>query len=133
MNRTDDAKRPSILCPGIEIKGDIVSDHELVILGHVTGRRVQAPTITVGPSAVVRADIKTTSIRIQGSVVGDIHAQDSVVVQASATIRGTSHSPTITIREGACVNGGANVKPARDATAARASHAIARPATRRAG
>lgn len=133
MNRTDDTKRPSLLCPGLQIKGDIVSDHELVILGHVTGRRVQAPAITVGPAAIVRADIKTQSIRIQGAVIGDIHAQVSVIVQASATIRGTIHSPTITIREGACVNGDANVKPARDATAVRASHAIARPTARRAG
>jgi cytoskeletal protein CcmA (bactofilin family) len=133
MNRGDDAKRPSILCAGTEIKGDIVTDHELVILGHVTGKRVLAPSITVGPSAVVRADIKTHSIRIQGAVVGDIHAQASVVVQASATIRGNIHSPTITIREGACVNGGTNVKPARDATAVRTSHTIARTATRRAG
>ena len=69
MNRTDDSKRPSLLCPGLEIKGDIVSDHELVILGHVTRRRVQAPAITVGPAALVRAAIMTGSIRIQGAVV----------------------------------------------------------------
>jgi cytoskeletal protein CcmA (bactofilin family) len=82
-NRTDGPKRPSILCPGIEIKGDIVTDHEPVILGQVTGKRVQAPTVTVGPTAVFRADIKTNSIRVLGAMVGDIHAQASVVVQAS--------------------------------------------------
>jgi cytoskeletal protein CcmA (bactofilin family) len=133
MDRNDDAKRPSLLCPGLEIKGDVISDHELVILGHVTGRRVQAPVITIGPAAIVRADIRTGSIRIEGAVVGDIHAQLSVIVQATATIRGSIHSPAVTIRDGACVNGGANVKLARDAGADRTSRTISRPAARRAG
>ena len=115
MNGAGDGnlKRPSFLGPGLVVKGDLVADEELVILGRVSGRRVQAPVITIGPAAEVRADIKTKSIRIEGVVIGDIHAEVSVIVQASATVRGIIHSPVITIREGASINGSASVKPAK--------------------
>lgn len=103
------AERVSLLGPKSDLKGDFVTDEELVILGCVSGRRVQAPTITVGPSARVTAEIHCGKVRIEGAVVGDIHAEESVIVQASARIRGTIHCASITILEGAVINGGANV------------------------
>jgi cytoskeletal protein CcmA (bactofilin family) len=112
MNDAGDgnAKRVSLLGPKSDLKGEFVTDEELVILGRVCGKRVQAPAITIGPAAQVKADICTRTIRIEGVVVGDIHAELSVIVQASATVCGTIHCPSITIREGASINGGANVK-----------------------
>jgi len=125
----EDGRRISLLSPTAHFEGDLVSDEELVILGHITGQRVQAPVITVGPRARVQADIHTRAIRIEGAIVGDIHASESVIVQASATLQGVIHSPSITIREGAVIRGGANIKTprsgARTDSAKRASRAAA--------
>lgn len=103
------AERVSLLGPKSDLKGDFVTNEELVILGRVSGQRVQAPAITVGPQARVTADIFGDRIRIEGTVIGDIHAEGSVIVQASARIRGTILCPSITIIEGAVINGGANI------------------------
>jgi cytoskeletal protein CcmA (bactofilin family) len=106
-------RRVGLLSPTSHLQGDLVSEEELVILGHIIGRRVQAPTITVGPRARVEAEIHTRAIRIEGVVVGDIYASESVIVQASATLQGVIHCPSITIREGALIRGGANIKLSR--------------------
>jgi cytoskeletal protein CcmA (bactofilin family) len=130
MNDSADgnAKRVSLLSPSSDLKGEFVTDEELVILGRVSGKRVQAPAITIGPGAQVKADIYTSTIRVEGVVVGDIYAEVSVIVQASATVRGTIHCPSITIREGASINGGANVK----AVKAAADRDTGKPAARNA-
>jgi cytoskeletal protein CcmA (bactofilin family) len=111
MNSADDehVKRVSLFGPSSDLKGDFIADGELVILGRVVGNRLQATEVTVGPKARVEADIHAQSIRIEGVVVGDIHAKVSVIVQSSATVRGAIHCPSITIREGASVNGSANL------------------------
>jgi cytoskeletal protein CcmA (bactofilin family) len=110
----EDERRVSLLGPNSELKGEFATEDELVILGRLTGKRVQAPVITIGPSACVKADIDTQSIRIEGVVIGDIRAAVSIIVQASATIRGTIYCPSITIRDGASVNGSANLDVAKD-------------------
>ena len=116
-----DFRRTTLLGPGTDIKGELVTDEELVILGRVSGRRVRATAITIGPKAEVRANIETRTIRIEGVVVGDIHAEISVMVQSSATVRGVISCPVITIREGASINGAANVRKARSAADAETS------------
>jgi cytoskeletal protein CcmA (bactofilin family) len=133
MNHSSDenVRRVSLLGPNSELNGDFVADEELVILGRVLGKRVQAPTITIGPNARVEADIYTQSICIEGIVIGDIHAKVSVMVQATATLRGTIRCPSITIRDGASVNGAANVEIAKDGGAREAGRPARRAAARR--
>ncbi|MFO1425568.1 MAG: polymer-forming cytoskeletal protein [Steroidobacteraceae bacterium] len=106
--------RVTLLGPKSQMKGDLVTEEELVLLGQLHGDKVQSPNITIGPAARVRASIRTGRIRIEGTVIGDIHADHSVIVHASATVRGAIHSPSITIREGANVNGSANVDVAHE-------------------
>ena len=101
--------RVSLLGPKSDLKGDLTTDDELVILGRVTGHRVQAPTVTVGPAARVTATIHASKVRIEGIVVGNVHAAESVIVQASARLRGEIHCPSIIVVEGAIINGGLNV------------------------
>jgi cytoskeletal protein CcmA (bactofilin family) len=133
MSKThsDSAQRVTLLGPKSDLRGDFSTEEELVILGQVSGRQIEAPIITIGPAARVKATIHTRSIRIEGVVTGDIHAEVAVIVQASATVNGTIHCPNITMREGATINGAANVTAHRDkAEHPRTSHAPA-VATRR--
>jgi cytoskeletal protein CcmA (bactofilin family) len=59
----------------------------------------------------VTADIYAGTIRIEGTVVGDVHAETSAVIMASATVQGNVRSPQLTIHEGATVEGAVNEAP----------------------
>jgi len=107
-----DTSRISLLGPAIDIQGNLTTNEELVILGRVSGDFIRAPLITIGPRAEVRARIHARRIRIEGVVVGEIHAEDSVMIQATATVSGLITCPSITIRDGASVNGGMNLASA---------------------
>jgi cytoskeletal protein CcmA (bactofilin family) len=113
MSPPDNAtsERVSLLGPKSILSGDFATKEDLVILGQLDGNRVQAPNVTVGPTAHVTADIHAGAIRIEGVVVGDIYAEISAVVHATAVVQGSIHSPQVTIQEGATINGSINQDP----------------------
>ncbi len=104
-------ERVCLLGPKSMLTGDFMTTEDLVILGQLDGERVQSPNITIGPSAHVRADIYAGVLRIEGTVIGDVHAEVSVVIHASATVQGDVRSPQLTIQEGATIEGAVNEAP----------------------
>jgi cytoskeletal protein CcmA (bactofilin family) len=108
-------ERVSLLGPKSVLSGDFATTEDLVILGQLDGGRVQAPNVTIGPAAHVTADIHTGTIRIEGVVVGNVYADVSAVVHATATVQGSIHSPQLTIQDGATINGAINQLPSEAA------------------
>jgi cytoskeletal protein CcmA (bactofilin family) len=108
-------ERVSLLGPKSILSGDFATTEDLVILGQVDGGRVQAPHVTIGPSAHVTANIHTKNVRIEGVVVGDVYAEISAVVHATAVVQGSVHTPQLTVQEGALINGGINQGAADEA------------------
>src|SRR4029079_6575746 len=92
-------ERVSLLGPKSILSGDFATTEDLVILVQVDGGRVQAPHVTIGPSAHVSATIHHKNVRIEGVVVGDVYAEISAVVHATAVVQGSVHTPTLTARE----------------------------------
>lgn len=115
-------ERVSLLGPKSILTGDFATTEELVILGQLDGGRVQAPSVTIGPAAHVTADIYAGTIRIEGVVVGNVYAQLSAVVHATATVQGSVHSPQLTVQDGATINGAINQDPGADADAGDGEH-----------
>ena len=112
-----DNERVSLLGPKSILSGDFATTEDLVILGQLDGGRVQAPNVTVGPAAHVSAEIHAKHIRIEGVVIGDVYAEISAVLHASAVVQGRVHCPQLTIQEGAEINGAINHDPADDLVA----------------
>lgn len=126
-------ERVSVLGPRSVLSGDFATTEELVILGQLDGGRVQSPAITIGPDAHVTADIYAGTIRIEGVVVGDVHATASVVIHAFAIVQGNVRSPQLTIHEGATVEGLINEGPvAADLASTVENHAAPLRSARRA-
>ncbi len=101
-------ERVSLLGPKSILSGDLATTENLVILGQLDGHRVQAPHVTIGPAAHVTADIHTGTIRVEGVVVGDIYAEESATLHATAVVQGSIYSPQLTVLEGATINGSFN-------------------------
>ena len=106
----------------IIIKGDLSGDEDLIIDGKVEGR-VQLPNneITVGADGRITADIEAKSIIVVGQTAGNLTATQRVEVQASGTVDGDIHSPSLQIQEGATVNG--NISMTKSPVPARAGDA----------
>lgn len=104
----EDAPRQTLSTIGrsLVFKGDLTAKEDLLIQGRVEGTiSHDAANLTIGPFADVRADIVARHVLVQGKIVGDVRASESVIVEPSANIRGDIFAPRIGLREGAKFKG----------------------------
>ena len=93
----------SVIGPDVSIKGDISATVDLHVDGNVEGD-IACTSIVQGEGGVVTGAIEAETARLAGHVIGSITARDLVVLQ-SAKIEGDVHYDTLTIEQGADVEG----------------------------
>src|SRR5574341_393470 len=101
----------SVLGPSITIRGDVVSEENLIIEGVVDGSVETTRDLLVGPEGKVHATIRATNVIIQGTVIGDVMATNKVDLTASGILQGNIYAPRLTIAETALFKGNIDMRP----------------------
>jgi cytoskeletal protein CcmA (bactofilin family) len=90
----------------VVIKGQIVSQEDLVILGEVEGTiEIPEHRLTVALEGRVRADVIVRELEVIGSMDGNIEVAEKVHVRNGANVVGDIHSAGIIIEDGAQIKG----------------------------
>ena len=88
----------SLIGVSIRIKGD----DNLVIEGHVDGSvRLPSNELTISTSGEVNAEVTAKTVKIDGSVIGDVQGSEIVVVSKTGKVQGNITSPRVTLEDGA--------------------------------
>ncbi len=105
--------------PKIKIKGTITGEEDLLIQGKVEGTiNLGQHELSVGQTAVVKANIHAKAIRIDGEVAGDINGSEKVVISKSGNVRGNIIAPRVTLEDGAIFKGSIDMDPGETSTSA---------------
>lgn len=94
---------PSVISADMNVLGNIVSEGILDIDGRIEGN-VRCHTVSVRPNGRVRGDVSADTVMIHGEVHGLVKAR-SVMLYASARVVGTIMHESLTIEDGAFVDG----------------------------
>jgi cytoskeletal protein CcmA (bactofilin family) len=94
---------PSLISPGLEIKGDMISDGDIQVDGKIEGD-VQSKTLTIGESAVIVGEVSATTVIINGTVTGEVRGQTIVLGKTSRVLGDIVHE-TLSIEAGAQFEG----------------------------
>lgn len=97
---------PSIISADLRITGNLKSDGDIQVDGHVEGD-IDSATLTVGEGAHVKGHISCESVRVCGTVDGAVKAK-SVVMAKSARVIGDIIHDSLAIEAGAFIEG--NIK-----------------------
>ena len=90
----------------IRIKGEIVAREPFFVAGRVEGTiEVDQHTLTIAESATVDGTVTANAVVIEGTVSGDAAAVDKIEIRKTAKAEGEFSAPTISIAEGAKVQG----------------------------
>ena len=100
-----------LLSRGVSIKGTVKFSDELLIDGKFEGTIDSTGTLTVGEHASIKGEIKTKSIKVRGTVRGDIVATARCELQAGCTLQGDIEAPRLIVDENATFCGSATVAP----------------------
>ena len=94
----------------IFIRGDVTGDEDLLIQGHVEGSiSLMNHALTIGPEGEVKASVTGRVVIVEGTVEGDIHSDEQVVLRASARVRGDIIAPRLVLEDGARFRGGVDM------------------------
>jgi cytoskeletal protein CcmA (bactofilin family) len=100
-----------LLSRGVSIKGTVKFANELLIDGEVEGTIDSTGSLTVGEHASIRGEIKSRSVKVRGTVEGDIFATERCELQAGCTLQGDIEAPRLVVDENATFVGSAKVTP----------------------
>lgn len=93
----------SVIGSDVTIKGDISASTELHVDGTIEGD-IACASLVQGETSTIKGGVKAESARLAGKVDGSIDARDLVILR-TATITGDVHYDSLTIEQGAAVEG----------------------------
>jgi cytoskeletal protein CcmA (bactofilin family) len=99
----------ALLSRGVSIKGSVKFLNELLIDGEVEGTIDSTGTLTIGEHASIRGDIRTKSVKVRGTVEGNIFVTKRCELQAGSTLHGDIEAPRLLVDEKATFLGSAKV------------------------
>ena len=94
---------PSVIASNMNMLGNIISDGILDIDGQVDGN-VTAHMVTVRPNGRITGDLIADEVLVHGRVDGLIKAQN-VILYATAKVLGTVMHESLTVEDGASIDG----------------------------
>jgi cytoskeletal protein CcmA (bactofilin family) len=100
----------AIIGPSISIRGEVTGDEDLLIQGKVDGSvDLKQHSVTVGPEGKVKAGIAGRVVVVEGTVEGDLKAEEQVILRGSATVQGDITAPRVILEDGARFRGGVDM------------------------
>ena len=117
---TRPTKGPSVLGPTLTFKGgELSSDEDLIIEGTVEGKIAhQNHHLTIGKSGRVKANVRARLITVYGTIEGDLHGDEGVLISATAHVIGNVVAPRVSLESGARFEGSITTKDKEPSSAA---------------
>ena len=109
----------------VRIQGDISGEEDLTVQGIVEGSiTLKNHLVTIGKEGRVNATVDAKVIRIEGTVDGDLHGTEQIIVGTSGNVRGNISAPRVSLEDGCRFKGSIDMdgaEPRNPATAPAAS------------
>jgi cytoskeletal protein CcmA (bactofilin family) len=102
----------TIIGKGTSIEGTVNIEGATRIDGNVNGKLVSNDIITVGPTGVVKAEVRAKAIIVGGRVEGNLIASEKVELQAKCELLGDITSKSLLVEHGAIFHGASKMKDA---------------------
>jgi cytoskeletal protein CcmA (bactofilin family) len=86
----------------VVFRGDLISSEDMTIDGRIEGSiEVRNHHLTIGPNAVIEADVAARLVTVFGKMSGTLTAEERVEIRHGATVEADLTCQTLAIQEGA--------------------------------
>lgn len=98
---TDFLGKTNRIVEGTTIKGDIDSQADFRLDGHLIGNFVSKGKLVVGPAGTVTGDITCKNVDVEGRVEGKVTVQEILNIKSKASIHGEVTCGKLSVEPGA--------------------------------
>ena len=91
----------SIIGSSILVQGDMTGDEDLVVQGRLEGGiTLKKNQVTIGREGRVNATVSANTIRVEGTVEGELRGKEQVIVARTGSVNGNIVAPRVTLEDG---------------------------------
>lgn len=102
---TINAPAETVVGPSVKIQGDLNSEGNIRIEGHVSGKIKTSQSVIVNQGAKIAADVLAGNAIIGGEVQGNLKVSDHLILQSSARMTGDISCSVLRVEDGAQFTG----------------------------
>lgn len=99
----------SLIGASTRIEGNVVFSGGLRVDGSVRGNVQAAPdqpaTLVVSEQARIEGEVHAAHLVVNGTIVGPVHAAETLELQSGSRVRGDVHYKTLEMHQGAIIEG----------------------------
>ena len=95
----------TIIGPSVKVKGNFNSQGNIIIEGIVEGNLKTSGNVLIGNKSVITANINAKEAKVGGQINGNIKIKGYLEITASAKIFGDIECSSLSIEQGAILNG----------------------------
>jgi cytoskeletal protein CcmA (bactofilin family) len=107
--RSTPAQSGGVLSRGVSITGSVKFRDQLLIDGAVKGSIDSGGSLTIGEHGQIRGEVRAKSVKVKGTVEGNIFAGERCELHAGCTLRGDIEAPRLVVDENATFLGSAKI------------------------
>jgi cytoskeletal protein CcmA (bactofilin family) len=104
-SHTGDGTMNTLVGHGTVFEGSLNVSSSMRVDGKILGKITCSDSLLVGKTGVVEASVKVKNATIGGKVVGDIEADEVVILEGNSAVIGDVTTKKLIIEEGAVFNG----------------------------
>jgi len=108
-NNAADASSVNLIRAGTKIVGDINSQGDIRIDGHLSGNLITNGRFVLGPNGFIDGNINCANAEMEGEVKGIVTVSEMLALKATAKITGDIITNRLAIEPGAVFNGSCNM------------------------
>lgn len=90
----------TIIGSGVRVKGNLTSEHDIIIDGNLAGNVKTKGAINVGVNAVIKGNLVARDVSISGQLEGDIKVTNHAAISETGRVRGNIACGDIAIASG---------------------------------
>ena len=95
----------SLIGSNTVIEGKIITEGSIRIDGKLVGDLVAKANAAIGPSGIVEGTVQAVNISLAGKVTGSLTANEKLVLESKANVKGAIRASRLVIDEGAVFDG----------------------------
>lgn len=99
----------TVIAKGVRVQGDFHGQGDILIDGEVHGNLSTSGVLTIGPQAVVTADVEAESAKVAGEVRGNMKITSHLDMLPTARVTGDVVCRTASIESGAFLKGSVSI------------------------
>ena len=100
----------TIIGSGVTVHGELESQSDVMVDGHLDGNITTTGDVTIGVNAEVKASVKAINVMIAGHLTGNIHASGETTIKETGRVDGDITSSGISIASGGIFVGRSRMK-----------------------